>query len=346
MAHAMFHQRPLLGTNLRVMFALSALIAGFFSAKALAEEPRDGLHPKGATCVPDCRTRHAVIFVHGITGNTKDTFRHGSFDWPSGFPRRINGESFDVYTLQYRSAFISWAAASNPNFDDLVDYVFDQLKDVREKGYRSIGFIAHSLGGIVIASYLHEIKARLGHPHRAENSFLITLGTPRSGSYFANVVAPFTWVLLANNPLLDVLKKDNLYLRMSDRLGTWTQYKTTRFGCRPLLVYVGYEKNALIAPMSKESLKRAPPRDAEEFNLSHEMISKPDGPLHPVHEFVERSIADAMDMVRDFAGGTNRLCSDVPYIPERDYSPPFMERLPDTHPQRFLAPKRKLTFLR
>ena len=214
--HLHEHAPPTLQAVLALVVTLGSL---FLTMPAQTQQPSDGLHAVGDICDRDCRNRHAIIFVHGITGNAQDTFRNGTFDWPTNFPRRISEAQLDVYTIQYRSAIISWARANNPNFDELVDFVFDVMKPVRLEQYRSIGFVAHSLGGIVVASYLHEIKALLGHAHRAQNSFLITLGTPRSGSYFASFVEPFSRILGATNPLLDVLRKDNLYLRMSDRLG-------------------------------------------------------------------------------------------------------------------------------
>jgi hypothetical protein len=39
---------------------------------------------------------------------------------------------------------------------------------VTSRGYRSVGFIAHSLGGNVITAYIHSVKSELGHSARAQ----------------------------------------------------------------------------------------------------------------------------------------------------------------------------------
>jgi hypothetical protein len=124
-----------------------------------------------------CGDRDAIVFVHGIyAGNTTFLNLASHFDWPSEMPRLINGRSVDVFKLVYSTELLAWAAGTNPSFVQLAEAVMTAMKPLRLAGYRSIGFIAHSLGGNVVSTYVHSVKTSLGHPHRSQNAFIITLG--------------------------------------------------------------------------------------------------------------------------------------------------------------------------
>jgi triacylglycerol esterase/lipase EstA (alpha/beta hydrolase family) len=130
-----------------------------------------------------------VVFVHGIYGST-DTFVNATtgYNWPKQFPHFVRGRSVDVYLLKYDTEMFAWARGSNPDFLSLARAVDRELKPLRMKQYRSIGFIAHSLGGNVISTYVHKVTSSLGHPQRAQHAYVITLGTPVLGAQIADVL--------------------------------------------------------------------------------------------------------------------------------------------------------------
>jgi hypothetical protein len=116
-----------------------------------------------------CTKRDALFFVHGIYGD-KDTFQNGQFYWPSAVAEQFPG--VDVYVIEYRTKLLSWLKRDVASFDEVSDALFAKLQGRPEVGfddgvlslrpYRSIGFIAHSLGGNVTAAYnpYGEVRAR------------------------------------------------------------------------------------------------------------------------------------------------------------------------------------------
>src|SRR5262245_29011316 len=112
-----------------------------------------------------CANRDAVVFVHGIYGSD-DTFTNSSthFDWTKSFPRFMGDREIDVFKLNYHTKLLAWARGANPEFTELALSVLSAMKPLRTAEYRSIGFIAHSLGGNVISTYVHSVKTQLGHP--------------------------------------------------------------------------------------------------------------------------------------------------------------------------------------
>jgi hypothetical protein len=152
-----------------------------------------------------CGDRDAIVFVHGIWGGNT-TFKNSAsdFDWPSKMPRLINGRPVDIFKLIYTTDLLAWAAGTNPSFDQLAEAVMTAMKPLRLAGYRSIGFIAHSLGGNVVSTYVHSVKTALGHPQRSQNAFIITLATPVLGAQIADRVSDLKSVLHMSDPLLDL----------------------------------------------------------------------------------------------------------------------------------------------
>src|SRR5262249_53215039 len=153
--------------------------------------------------------------VHGIYGSD-ETFRNEEtkFDWPSNFPRKIAEQDVDVYQLNYQTQLIAWATDTNPSFSNLAGSVFEVLKPLRVRGYNSVSYIAHSLGGNVISTYIHSVKTTRGDAARSQNGFVITLATPVLGSQIANIGAALKQRLGMRDHLLNALKRGNLYLEM------------------------------------------------------------------------------------------------------------------------------------
>jgi hypothetical protein len=114
--------------------------------------------------------------VHGIYGST-ETFvnQKTGFNWPREFPQYVNGRAVDVFRLNYQTALLSWAHAKNPSFEEVAKAIKEAMKPLRTRQYRTIGFIAHSLGGNVVSTYIHMVKTSIGHPQRSQNAFVLTM---------------------------------------------------------------------------------------------------------------------------------------------------------------------------
>ena len=123
---------------------------------------------------------------------------------------------------------------------------------------------------------------------------------------------------------LSLLKDNNIYLRMLRLLGEKTDGKSIRFGCRPVLLYVGYEQEGVVGPITVVSERNAVgeatarvARDVKGFRVDHFEIAKPAGLNDPIHLFVQESIEDAYTMVAAWPAGVDKLCSDAKFVDER-----------------------------
>ena len=151
----------------------------------------------------------------------------------------------DVYRLDYQTALLKWANDKDPRFEEVARAVREAMKPLRIRQYRTIGFIAHSLGGNMVSTYIHLVKTKIGHPQRSQHAYVITLATPVLGSQVANVGSELRSVLRMNDDLLNSLTKDNLYLRMLLEFREEEDPKERRYVCRPVHLHAAYEDKYL-----------------------------------------------------------------------------------------------------
>ena len=269
-------------------------------------------------CERDCGNRDAVVFIHGIFGS-RDSFRSGQFFWPQRLPLVSGGRVVDVFSVQYDTSLLQGFWKDPAQFDEVVDELVSRLFDdpthrneglLTSRGYRSLGFIAHSLGGNLAAAYLHSIKSFAGHKARARHSFLITLGTPVLGSQIANSYTVLKDRLpgLANDPLLDSLAVNNTFLRMFRRWRVEENSKANRFHCRPVDLVVAVEK-APVGPFvvvdeSSASELRDIATEIRAFNgYNHLRIAKPESETDPLYQWVSKTIENEMIRLNDWGDG-------------------------------------------
>jgi hypothetical protein len=276
-----------------------------------------------------CEKYDALVFVHGIYGST-ETFVNPRthFNWPAAFPRSVNGRPIDVFLLDYHSALVGWSKQANPSFDELAVSVFEAMRPLRARAYRSIGFVAHSLGGNVVETYLLEVTDTLGHPQRAQNAYVITLATPVRGAQIADIADRLKSVLGMNDDLLRSLRSNNLYLRMSQQFSAGANEKADRNGCRPVDLYASYEERRtgpvlIVDPrnLGNNSIDRLVKSPVRYFPVNHVGISKPEGPKDPIYVWVLSRVQHEMDRLDmwDYRhpnlSGDLQLCDKIPLVP-------------------------------
>ncbi|HYN53623.1 MAG TPA: hypothetical protein VES38_02825 [Methylotenera sp.] len=229
-----------------------------------------------------CNGRHAIVFVHGIYGGAgtfKNTDVDLPFNWPEQVPMKIDDSPVDVYQVEYQSALISWAKEDIASLDQVVEAIYPPLAELRARGYSSINFVAHSLGGNVVKAYLHSVKSEEGHIERARHGFVLTVGTPVNGASIANVGLLLKKLLGMQDPLLSSLQRDNTFLRMMNLWGRQEDTKSTKFRCRPVHLYAGIETKPIgpIQIVDIDSAQKALPNFAvsRTFPLNHSEIAKP-----------------------------------------------------------------------
>ena len=245
----------------------------------------------------DCENAIALVFIHGIW-SSGETFKNGQFYWPSEIPQEVGGRRIDVYQIEYRTKLFAWLRKDISTLDEVVYSVFSGMQEeVLRKKYYAIGFVAHSLGGNVITSYLHTIKTELGHEARSQHAFIITLGTPTDGSDYETlgrwIKTLFLEEVQERDRLLESLQRDNTFLRMLAHWRYSEESKGKRFKCRPVNMYVGLEGAPMytmrIVSASSALYFSGTDVEVKKFDgLDHSQLSKPPGKGdHAVYDWVD-----------------------------------------------------------
>lgn len=307
------------------MLALVGLFVLAGPSRGIAEPAAAEIQEVRRSCDRSfCPDHDAIFFVHGIFGD-KDTFRNGEFDWPSRIPETIAGQTIDIYKINYTTHMFAWLDKDIASLDEVVDAVFaglqgsDPFINGKVHHYRSVGFITHSLGGNVIAAYLHSVKSELGHADRARHGFLITLGAPVNGSAVANFGGFVKQHILMRDKLLTSLEKDNTFLRMMTVWRKAEHRKEIRFDCRPVNLYAAAEGAPLYGTIivPKDSAQTPIEGLAREIKLfesyNHEQISKPASETDPVYVWVNDILTREEKRLNEW--GRQPLC-------RQNYNPP------------------------
>lgn len=312
---------------------LTIILILSFDARVYAQAPPPAtLDTVRQLCGPElgsCANFDAIVFVHGIYGGT-DTFTNSTtgFDWPKKFPRFVTDRQVDVYRLHYRTALLSWAKGSYPDFHGVAAAVFNAMTPLRKRNYRSIGFIAHSLGGNVVSTYVHMVKTKLGHPQRSQNAFVIDLATPVLGAQIADLAEEFKASLGMSDPLLKSLEKGNLYLQMLNEFRQEESGKGVAYGCRPVHLHAAYEEKYLgpllvVTPDSAaQSVANVVDSPIVGFQLNHIQIAKPAGPDDAVYNWAMSRVQDEYTRLENWDNShvseppNRRLCAGMDFIPE------------------------------
>lgn len=277
----------------------------------------------------DCGGYDALVFVHGIYGgDTTFVNDRTRFDWVANVPREIGQRPIDVYRLNYRTELLAWAKAKNPSFDSVAKAIFDVMSPLRRRQYRSIGFIAHSLGGNFVSTYIHMVKTALGHPQRSQHAFVITLGTPVAGAQIADLTSVLKSALFMSDPLLESLKHDNLYLVMLNNFRSLEAPKGDKYGCRPVNLHAAYEKDK-VGPIlivqrgsAAEAVSRVVNSPVVGFDRDHLEIVKPPDREDEVFQWVNDKLnaeylrLATWDRAHDASEPGYRLCDDIRFKPE------------------------------
>jgi hypothetical protein len=280
-----------------------------------------------------CDKYDAIVFVHGIYGSDT-TFVNGDthFDWVKSFPRNVDERPVDVYRLTYTTAFARWARGATPDFQSVADAMYVAMKPLRMRQYRSIGFIAHSLGGNFVSTYLVMVTLGLGHPSRSQHAFVITLATPVLGAQIANVEGVLR-ALGMSDPLLQSLTTDNQYLKMLKDFRERSDPKAQHYGCRAVHLHAAYEKEKLgpILVVTKDSAAEAVSQSVASpvvgFDRNHSSIVKPRDANDEVYTWVLDRVVSEYDRLaiwdRAVARNPNdrRLCDQISPMTESLVAP-------------------------
>lgn len=307
--------------HIGVIMVSALLIAGCTKPPAVVDGPGPtGAVTDAALSASDPQWVHqgtpharvAIIYVHGIFGDTLGTWKNTNgasfFDFIAKDPRV--GSAVDQYAFGYTSKMVGGGSF---DINEAAKRLYQSLDDAGVLQYPAIVFVAHSMGGLVT------MRLQLLHRELMPRTALIALyATPQDGAQ----VAAIGKALLTNPALKEMIPADaNAYLQTLD--DDWRQAIREH----PIPVVCAYEKKSIygIPIVERSSATRYCTEPANAVDADHLSIVKPDRPQHDSvviltnalrHHVVGQEFAgrlDAPDFVRD--GGAWRYTLKAPFGP-------------------------------
>lgn len=138
-----------------------------------------------------------VVFVHGLDGDAHTTWQNNDKTdgfWPAWLGRDY--PDIGVWSLDYDAKALGWKGHSMPLVDRAKN-VLDHL-ELNGFGHRPIGFVCHSLGGLVVKQALRlakEFNTEGWKPIVKHTQFIEFLATPHSGANMANWIKHLSTLL-------------------------------------------------------------------------------------------------------------------------------------------------------
>lgn len=152
---------------------------------------------------------HLVVFVHGLDGDPISTWKSNEtgFIWPENLERDV--KNIDAFSFGYPTSLCR--GRDKLNIPELAQRLFFEVQDkIKIGNYKSVSFIAHSLGGLIVRELI--LTYDDGHSLRLPVAFVILLGTPNNGSSLARIGKRF-----CDNPqITHILPGNDDYLANMD----------------------------------------------------------------------------------------------------------------------------------
>lgn len=192
----------------RVAVALAALtlalgLSAPAAAASLCDDMQAGyVQPE----LPDSDT--VLIFVHGLSGDPRATWRHGA-DAKSAWPCLLKNDSqfakANFFLYGYPTGFLG----QQPSIGDVAVRMLEELAPVMWR-HRQVVFVVHSLGGLVTSQMLMKVGTNVSQRELLRRTKLVMFyGSPGGGSaaaQLASLVKPAVQVQeLADLRVLDAI---------------------------------------------------------------------------------------------------------------------------------------------
>ena len=122
-----------------------------------------------------------IVFIHGLTGDSRNTWTWTKSDPPFFWPERVFNDpdykGYDVLSFGFTSG-----CGAAYNIPQLAQSLETALTEVfRKKNYESVSFVAHSLGGLVTRKFI------LDDDGQTSIESVVLLGTPNFGNDLAKI---------------------------------------------------------------------------------------------------------------------------------------------------------------
>jgi len=217
-----------------------------------------------------------LVFVHGLDGDRDATWQHpdnpaGDF-WPAWLGERF--PQIGVWSFGYQVSASAWKGHSMPLADRALN-ALDQF-ELDGLGQRPLGFVCHSLGGLLVKQALRS-ALELGDPRFRpiceQTAFILFLATPHTGSDFAN------WVNYIGTLLRTTVSVEELEAH-HPRLRELNQWYRNRVGELGIDTYVYFETRKT--------------KGVQVVDADHVTICKPASRNQPIYRRTERILADRL----------------------------------------------------
>ncbi len=198
----------------------------------------------------------AVVFVHGVLGDSTSTWGNGPTYWPQLLTTDSAFDGADIFVYSYPTSL--WATLS---IDELADYLRPPLAVNEVSQHRRLVFLTHSMGGLITRAYL--LKNR---DVAARTSFVYFYSTPTTGSQVATLAT-----LLSRSPQLGKMKPMNADDYLADLMRQWLNAGFT------FPSYCAYEKRNTygLAVVTIQSASALCTKGLDPIDTNHIDIVKP-----------------------------------------------------------------------
>ncbi|MDF2052647.1 esterase/lipase family protein, partial [Priestia megaterium] len=134
----------------------------------------------------------AIIFVHGLQGDPYLTWtKKGCKSMPNMFAEDENYNGFDIFTFGYDTGFF----LKRSEFKDIGDLLCSEI-EAKLSNYKSLSFITHSMGGVVVQSMLREQVERKNKKLIERVDGIVYLAVPFLGSNVASIMSSLSFLFL------------------------------------------------------------------------------------------------------------------------------------------------------
>lgn len=235
-----------------------------------------------------------VIFVHGLTGDARNTWSNGDNDgfWPCWLKDDL--KHLSIYTLGYpASLFEKWAKKEM----DIFERAGNVLEFLAAKGIgeRPIVFVTHSLGGILTKILIRKSNESGDNGHRKVSEatrLVIFLSTPHTGASLAKVLQ----VMPKSSSHIALLANDTGFLKDLN-----LQYRAYANSRTDLSTKVYYERHATKKTIIVVSSESADPgvagAEPTALDKDHINICKPPDKDDIVYLGIKRHIINLLNDV-------------------------------------------------
>jgi pimeloyl-ACP methyl ester carboxylesterase len=206
----------------------------------------------------------AIVFIHGFSGDLKKTW--GRFPNLLMVDPRLDGWSILSYGYDtgLQIDMLQYLWSSDPSIDRLAESLVTSVERTNLKPYKTLCFIAHSMGGLVLQRALVDSSKLVD-----KTSHVVLFGTPSNGL----IKARFGTLL---KPQLKQMTHNSDFIK--DLRARWTQRFSPKQMPFRFVAVAGY--NDEFVPRTR-SLTSFPPSQTAMIPGNHLSIVKPQSPDDP-----------------------------------------------------------------